>query len=707
LITSGNEESDLKERILVVCEKPTAARRIAHALDDDGAPETYDEEGVPIFIARRDGDELVVVSALGHLFSIAQDGGKWTYPVYDYRWVPAHEADKRQARTKRFIQAIERASEGATGYVSACDLDMEGSLIAYMVLLNICGEDSLNEAKRMRYSTLTERDLDKAWEEMSSTLDYPLIEAGMTRHEVDWLFGINLTRALTLSLKSASGAFKTLSIGRVQGPTLNYVKEREVEIRTHVPTPFWVIKAETMIEGRTIPLDYAEARIGKNSEARKVVKACRGMDGVVSTVSTRRIEQPPPPPFSLGDLQREAFSRFRYVPRTTLNAAERLYLSSYISYPRTSSQRIPSTIDVRGILEGLRGRKGYARLAASLLKKSKLRPVQGVKDDPAHPAVHPTGTIPGKISGVEARIYDLICRRFMASLGGPAIRENVSAKVTVDSEGGAHSFFLKGTKLVEEGWIKFYKPYIKEKGSELPQISEGQKVSIAKLRCPERYTKPPARFNPGSLLRLMEEEGLGTKATRTDIVDTLFKRGYVKGNAAEITDLGFTIVESLERHAPDILSVEMTRSLEEDMGHIQKGAFSRGSIIKKAVEVLESTLSEFRAHEGSIGSEISGAITREEERSSYLGRCPGCGDGHLRVIVNKKTGKRFAGCSNYFDGKCTTSYPLPQRGRITATGRSCGECGAPIIKITSRGRHPWELCVNIDCPSKRGRSKDE
>jgi DNA topoisomerase-1 len=308
---------------------------------------------------------------------------------------------------------------------------------------------------------------------------------------------------------------------------------------------------------------------------------------------------------------------------------------------------------------------------------------------------------------VEARIYDLICRRFMASLGGPAIRENVSAKVTVDSEGGAHSFFLKGTKLVEEGWIKFYKPYIKEKGSELPQISEGQKVSIAKLRCLERYTKPPARFNPGSLLRLMEEEGLGTKATRTDIVDTLFKRGYVKGNAAEITDLGFTIVESLERHAPDILSVEMTRSLEEDMGHIQRGAFSRGSTIKKAVEVLESTLSEFRAHEGSIGSEISGAITREEERSSYLGRCPGCGDGHLRVIVNKKTGKRFAGCSNYFDDKCTTSYPLPQRGRITATGRSCGECGAPIIKITSRGRHPWELCVNIDCPSKRGRSKDE
>ncbi len=301
----------MKERILVVCEKPIAARRIAHALDEDGAPEAYDEGGVSLFIARRDGDELVVVSALGHLFSIAQDGGKWTYPVYDYRWVPAYEADKRRARTKGFIQAIERASEGATGYVSACDLDMEGSLIAYMVLLNVCGEGSLNEAKRMRYSTLTERDLIKAWEGMSPTLDYPLIEAGRTRHEVDWLFGINLTRALSLSLKNASGTFKTLSIGRVQGPTLNFVKEREVEIRTHVPTPFWVIKAETTIEGRRIPLDYTEARIGKKSEARKVVRACRGKDGVISTVSTRKVKQPPPPPFSLGDLQREAFSKFK------------------------------------------------------------------------------------------------------------------------------------------------------------------------------------------------------------------------------------------------------------------------------------------------------------------------------------------------------------------------------------------------------------
>jgi len=707
LTTSGYELSDLKERILVVCEKPTAAQRIAHALDDEGAPEVYYEGGVPLHISRRDDDELVIVSALGHLFGIAQDGGKWTYPVYEYKWAPAYEANRGQKNTKRFIQAIELASKGATGFVSACDFDVEGSLIAYMVLLNICGEDSLSQSKRMKYSTLTKEDLVEAWKGMSPTLDFPLIEAGRTRHEVDWLFGINLTRALSLSLKNASGAFRTLSIGRVQGPTLNFIKERDVEIKTHVPLPFWVIKAHSDIEGESVPLEYAEARIGEKSEASKIVRACRGKDGAISTVSTRKVEQSPPPPFNLGDLQREAFSKFRYSPRMTLNSAERLYLGAHISYPRTSSQRIPPTIDVRVILEGLKNRRGYADLAASLLKESTLRPVQGLKDDPAHPAIHPTGSNPGKLARVDARIYDLICRRFMASMGQPSVRESISAEVIVDSRGSSYSFFLKGTKLIEKGWIKFYEPYVKELGMELPEIIEGQKVPISGMRSLERYTKPPPRFNSGSLLRLMEEEGLGTKATRTDILDTLYKRGYVEGNTNEITDLGFTIVESLERFAPGILSVEMTRGLEDDVERIQGGELSRADAIEKTVEVLNSTLSEFKGYEGQIGSEISGAIAREEERSSYLGSCPGCGEGHLRIVVNKKTGKRFAGCSNYFDGRCTTSYPLPQRGRIVATGRSCSACGAPIIKVVSKGGSPWELCINIDCPSKNGGSLDE
>jgi len=690
-------EPELTGRTLVVCEKPTAARRIAQALDEEGSPEGYREQGVPYFIARRRGVDLIVVSALGHLFTVAQRGGGWTYPVFDLKWVPAYEADRSAARTRVFIKVIERLSRGVEGYVSACDYDMEGSLIAYTILHYICGEESLRKARRMRYSTLTDRDLVRAWETMPPSLDFPLIEAGRARHEVDWLFGINLSRALTLSVKNATGYYKTLSIGRVQGPTLNFIKEREVEIRTFVPVPFWVIEAETEIDGKRYPLEYKRRRIETEREALEIEAACRGREGVITSIQSKRRSQAPPPPFSLGDLQREAYRQFRYSPRTTLRAAESLYLEALISYPRTSSQRLPPSINLVEVLRGLRRRRAYADLAERLLSKPRLRPRQGRKDDPAHPAIHPTGNLPGKLSKMQSRIYDLICRRFMAALGDPAVRRNVDAEVDVNG----HLFHLKGSQVVEQGWRLFYAPYIREEEVVLPALREGQVLPVVSLDAARRYTKPPPHFNPSSLLKLMEDEGIGTKATRTDIIDTLFKRGYVEGNPVRITDLGFTIVETLGRYCPDILSVEMTRRLERDLEEIQTGETQADAVVREAVEALKPILAEFKTKERLIGVEINETLRAEKLRANVLGPCPVCKTGEIRLIRNKQTGKRFAGCSNYFNGSCDTSYPLPQRGRIQATGKSCRECGAPIIRVIRRGRRPWELCINFDCPLKR------
>ena len=692
----------LTRRILVICEKPTAARRIAQALDDDGAPEEYGERGVPYHIARRGSVDLIVVSALGHLFAVSQDGGKWTYPVFNHTWVPGYEADKRLSRTRNFIEVIRKLSIGVDGYVSACDYDMEGSLIAYMVLLHVCGGESVGLARRMRYSTLTERDLANAWSEMSDTLDFPLIEAGRSRHEVDWLFGINLSRALTLSVKNATGFFKVLSIGRVQGPTLNFIKEREVEIRTFVPTPYWVLKAGTRVDGEKYPLEYERPRIDTKREALEVVSACRKKQGVIKAVRKKRLEQLPFPPFNLGDLQREAFYKFRYSPRTTLRAAERLYLGALISYPRTSSQRLPPSIDLRGILKGLRERKEYANLAGVLLSKPRLRPRQGRKDDPAHPAIHPTGRLPGRLSRSEARIFDLVCRRFMAALGDPAVRENVEAEVDVNG----HLFGLKGSTVLEEGWMVYYEPYIREKTVALPPLSEGQLIPITGVKAIQRFTKPPPRYNQGSLLKLMEDEGIGTKATRTEIIDTLFRRGYIEGRNIGITDLGFTVVDTLSRYVPEILSIEMTRELEWDLESIQAGRTTREAVIEKTVEGLKPILSEFKLNEELIGSEINEALRREARKASFLGMCPSCGTGEIRVITNRETGKRFAGCSNFFNDLCSVSYPLPQRGKIQATGKACPECGAPVIKVVRRRRRPWELCLNFDCPTKKRVGKD-
>jgi len=686
----------LTGRTLVICEKPTAARRIAKALDEDAAPQSFTERGVPYFVARRGGEDLIVVSALGHLFTVAQDGGGWTYPVFSMRWVPAYEADKRLSRTKNFIDVIGRLASGVGGYVSACDYDMEGSLIAYMILLNVCVEESLSLSRRMRYSTLADRDLERAWEGMSDRLDFRLIEAGKARHEVDWLFGINLTRALTLSVKNATGFYRTLSIGRVQGPTLKLIRDREVEIRSFVPTPFWVIKADTKVGRKTYPLEYGKPRLETREEAEGVASSCKGKDGVVQTIRTTRQELPPFPPFNLGDLQREAYNKLRYSPRTTLTAAERLYLDALISYPRTSSQRLPPSIDLRQILEGLRRKKEYAELAGMLLSKQRLTPRQGKKDDPAHPAIHPTGGVPLRLGRVEGRIFDLICRRFMAALGDTAVRENADADVDVNG----HRFRLRGSRILERGWMAFYEPYVKQREIELPPLTEGQAIPIKRVESIERYTRPRPRYNPSSLLKLMEDEAIGTKATRTDIIDTLYKRGYVENREIELTDLGFAIVETLSRYNPEILSVEMTRDLEQDLESIQTGRASAEDVVEEAVNMLRPVLAEFRSKESEIGAEIDDALRRMAQRATALGPCPGCGDGEIRVIRNKKTGKRFAGCSNFFEGTCDVSYPLPQRGSIRATGKSCPSCGAPIIRVIRRERRPWELCVNFDCPAK-------
>jgi len=687
-------------KVLVICEKPTAAERIAEALDERGKPQAFREMAVPYFMARLGSLELTVVSALGHLFTLAQRRGSWTYPIFDIQWVPAYTVD-RESRTRNFVEAIGRLSVGAEEYISACDYDVEGSLIAYTIIRYICGEESLKRARRMKFSTLTKRDLQKAYEERMPTLDFPMIYAGKARHEVDFLFGINLSRALTLSVKHTTGYYKTLSTGRVQGPTINFIKEREEEIRTFVPEPYWVIEAETTIEGKKYPLEYSEPRIPTRNEAEEVVKACRGAEGTITELNARSITQAPPAPFNLGDLQREAYNLFKYSPRTTLNAAEQLYLGALISYPRTSSQRIPPSIDIKNILNGLAQEPDYRRLTQQLLSKPSLKPQQGGKDDPAHPAIHPTGNLPEeKLTSVQSRLFDLVVRRFMAALGDPAVLRSVRADVDVKG----HLFYLRGRQTEYWGWMEFYSPYMRREEVVLPPLKVGQRVSVSRLEAVRKSTSPPPRFNPSSLLKLMEDAEIGTKATRTEIIDTLFKRGYIVGESIDMTDLGFAIVETIGKYCPATLSVEMTRDLEQDMGLIQLGKRESDDVVAEAVETLKPILEEFKAKEKLIGVELNAALRVSQFKENILGPCPACRTGVIRIVRNRSTGKRFAGCSNYLKG-CRTSYPLPQSGKIEPTRKSCPACGAPVIKAFIKGKRSLTFCINFDCPSKRGRKE--
>ena len=686
---------------LIITEKPDAAKRIAQALDSQGKPKKLKENGVPYFVAQRNR-ELVVVPALGHLYTIVHERGKRNYyPVFNFRWAPRHLAERGAKAIRNWVETFSKLSHDADEFVSACDYDIEGSLIGYCILKFACG-DKETSAKRMKFSTLMKSELEKAYEEPLPHLDFSLIEAGRTRHEVDWLYGINLSRALTLAARRWSGRYSTLSTGRVQGPALQFLATREKAIRSFVPTPYWEIRAEVEILNSVIEAEYERKRIETRAEADAVVRACAGKTGEVMKVEVRKVHQKPPIPFDVGTLQREAYSLFGYTPRRTLGIAQRLYLDALISYPRTSSQKLPSIIDYRKILDSLKRQSGYKRLASKLLKKEELKPREGAKQDPAHPAIYPTGKLPEKpLAAPEKRVWDLIVRRFMAVFGEEALKESLKARLDVNG----HSFFLRGRRILKEGWMEFYKPYVRAEEVPLPHIEKGDKVRLRRVIREDKFTCPQPRYNPSSLLKKMEELGIGTKATRADIIQTLYNRGYVRDERIVVSELGFDVIDVLGRYAPAVTSAKLTQELEGKMEQIQNNKMKRETVLAEVVERLKPQLEQFKENEEPIGEALTKATKRARIQERIVGKCPNCGTGKLMIIYSRKTRKRFIGCSNYFKGLCNTSFPLPQRGTIKPAGSNCKTCGWPQVLVWLRGRRPWNLCFNPDCSLKSRRKK--
>ncbi|MCW8802188.1 MAG: DNA topoisomerase I [Candidatus Bathyarchaeota archaeon] len=686
----------MEKYTLIVTEKPDSAKRVAIALDKLGKPEKREEKDVPYFIAKRDR-RLVVVPSVGHLYTITQESGKKDcYPVFNYQWVPRHLVERDKKFLSKWVEAFSNLSQNADEFVSACDYDTEGSLIGYCILKYACDNKEIL-AKRMKFSTLMKSELEKAYEHLQEQLDFDFIESGKTRHEVDWLYGINFSRALSLAAQRESGNYSTLSTGRVQGPTLQTLTEREKTISSFVPTPYWTIKAEIQIGNTVVEAEFEKTQIQTKTEAEKIQQECQNKAGEVSNVDLRTVHQKPPVPFDVGALQREAYTNFGYSPQRTLAVAQRLYLDALISYPRTSSQKLPPVIDYRKILCSLKTYRGYKGLASKLLQKESLKPHQGPKDDPAHPAIYATGKLPETSLGTaERRIWDLIVRRFMAVFGEDAIKE--SAKVGLDINN--HDFVLRGRRIVKEGWIEYYKPYVGTTERLLPPIKNGDKILVRRVNVEDKFTCPPPRFNPCSLLKKMEQLQIGTKATRANIIQTLYNRKYVKDERITVTELGFNVAMVLGKYAPLVSSVELTREIEEKMEQIQQGTINKEAVINEVIKQLKPQLVKFKENEEAIGKILSQVSKKAQLQQDVIGKCPICGTGDLLIIRSRKTKKRFIGCTNYFNGVCETSFPLPQHGTIKSTKTKCKGCAWPQVLVWTRGKKPWSLCFNLNCSLK-------
>jgi|TARA_B100001971_G_scaffold190134_1_gene192629 DNA topoisomerase-1 len=674
---------------LIITEKPNAAKKVAEALAD-GKAIKENMNGVPYYKVTHGKKDIIVACAVGHLYGLAEKEKKgWVFPVFDIEWKPSSETNKRSDFSKKYLTVIKKLAKEANEFTVATDYDQEGSVIGKNIIVFACKK---KDANRMKFSTLTQEDLVEAYENKEKTLDWAQAEAGDARHHLDWINGINYSRALTSSIKTA-GSFKLMSTGRVQGPALKIIVNREKEIKAFKPVPFWQIELQGHVNKGDVIAWHKEDKFWDKDKADKVMKKVKNeKKAVVDKAEKKQFKQLPPVPFDLTSMQIEAYRCHKISPKETLEIAQELYTSGVISYPRTSSQQLTEKIGFKKILTQLGKQKEYSELTKKLLSKKSLKPNNGKKTDPAHPAIYPTGNVPNLANEREQRIYDLIAKRFMATFSDSALRETMTIGINCKDE----IFIAKGTRTVEKGWHVFYEPYVKIEEEELPAVNKGDNVAVKKITMYDKETTPPKRYTPASIIKELEKKNLGTKATRASIVDTLFQRGYVDGKAIAATNLGIKTVETLEKHVPKIVDEELTRHFEEEMQQIVENKKTNEEVLDEAKKKITDIMSDFKKQEKEIGKELLAANIETRDELSHLGTCPNCKKGNLHMRRGKFG--NFVACNKY--PKCKTTFSLPSNALIKPAKKACETCWHPMVLAIKRGKRPQDFCLNKQCPSK-------
>jgi DNA topoisomerase I len=579
---------------------------------------------------------------------------------------------------------LKKLAREADSVVIATDYDREGELIGADIKDLVLEANPGARISRARFSALTPPEIKGAFSNLD-TLDENLAKAGEARQDIDLIWGAALTRFISLATTRLGQKF--LSAGRVQSPTLALVVDREKEIKAFVPEDFWQIKVTCEHEGETFGARHKTERFGDEGEARAAFERL-GEEGRVTAVATRERTMNPPAPFNTTAFLAAA-SGIKIAPARAMDIAESLYTRGMISYPRVDNTVYPESLDLAGVLSGIKGADVVGPLASELLDGRPLKPTRGKKFSTDHPPMYPTAApSKGSLKPQEWKIYELVARRFMATLADPATARSTRVDIDISTE----PFVARGDVIVSEGFLHFY-PYSRKRDEELPPLSEGDRLMVVNKELEARQTQPPPRYSEGRLIEKMEELGLGTKSTRHSIIQSLLERGYAFGSPLKPTETGIAVTQALERHATMVTTPDMTARLEEDMDSIVEGQQSLEGVVGRSREALGGILDKMESEKEEISREIREGVRGD----TVLGACPGCG-GEMRILKARKSGKRFAGCGSYPD--CTVTFPLPQKGAIVATGEVCEECGSPRIKVLSKGSKPWELCLDPDCPTK-------
>ena len=621
-------------KTLVIAEKPSVGRDIGRVLKCgkkiDGALE---------------GSQYIVTWGLGHLVTLADpehyDKKYKDWKMEDLPMLPEKMDIEVIKQTGKQYQAVKRQiyRKDVSDIVIATDAGREGELVARWILKKA---DNHKPCKRLWISSVTDKAIRQGFEHLKNAKEYDnLYHAAVCRAEADWLVGLNATRALTCKYNAQ------LSCGRVQTPTLSMIAKREEEIRKFVPKPYYGLQ----LQAEGVVFTWKDEKSGSYRSFQKdrianIQKKLSGKKLQIIKADTKVKKQGAPQLYDLTQLQREANQKFGFSAKETLNIMQRLYENhKVLTYPRTDSRYL--TADVMGtIKERLQAINAgvYREFAAPLIRRELPKKPAFVNDAKVsdHHAIIPTEQAPNYIhmSNEERKIYDMVVRRFLAVMY-PAYEYEES--VLTGEVAGEH-FYARGTRSLHMGWKAVYENQSEDEEEEelkrqnLPVMQKGQEFSISNIRLTEGKTKPPARFTEGTLIAAMENPvrymesgnkemaktlgatgGLGTVATRADIIEKLFSSFLLEKKGEDI----YTTAKArqlLELVPEDLRKPELTAEWEMKLSKIAEGKLSDRKFMNEIRTYSTDLVKEIKTAEGTF---------RHDNMTNKL--CPNCGKRLLAV----------------------------------------------------------------------------
>ncbi|HEY8710177.1 MAG TPA: DNA topoisomerase III [Burkholderiaceae bacterium] len=684
---------------LIIAEKPSVAQDIVRALTPQaGKFDKHDEYF--------ESEHYLVTSAVGHLLEIKAPEefdvkrGKWSFahlPV-----IPPHfdlnPIDKSKGRLNAIVKLVKR--KDVSELINACDAGREGELIFRLIQQH---SKSKHPVKRLWLQSMTPAAIRDGFEHLRTDKQMlPLADAARCRSEADWLVGINGTRAMT-AFNSRDGGFFLTTVGRVQTPTLSIMVEREEKIRKHVARDYWEIKATFAAQAGEYEGKWFDPKWKKNPDdaeqradrlwnerdAQAIRDAARGQPASV-TEEAKPSTQSAPGLYDLTTLQREANSRLGFSAKTTLSIAQALYEKhKVLTYPRTDSKALPEDyVDVVKqtmkmiSLEDMPGPlRALAQHAKTAIKEGYVKPNKRIFDNAKvsdHFAIIPTLLAPKSLSEIEAKLYDMVVKRFLAVFF-PSAEFMVTTRIsTVKVDDKEHKFQTNGKVMVKPGWLAVYGREVQEDDANLVAVAPGEIVRTESVDVNALKTKPPARYTEATLLSAMEgagkliddddmreamqEKGLGTPATRAAIIEGLIYEKYIHREGRELVPgaKAFQLMTLLRGlGVEELTKPELTGNWEFQLSEMEKGKLEREAFMVEIAQMAERIVRKAKEYDRD---------TIPGDYATLKTPCPNCGG------VVKENYRRFA---------CTG------KARAAAAAGNGEGCGFSISKIP--GSRAFEL----------------